>query len=191
MTPCQEEDPPMPISPYGDSKLMVEMMLKSYHQAYGLDFVTFRYFNACGADRLGRHGQRPNATHIIARVLESARNNEPFVLYGTSYPTPDGTCIRDYVHVEDIARAHILAIDRSIPIDAYNLGSNNGSSNRDIIALAREITNKDIQVIEDQPRSGDPAELTASAAKFSLLAQDWRQHSLRDMITHAWAWYNK
>jgi UDP-glucose 4-epimerase len=95
------------------------------------------------------------------------------------------------VHVEDIARAHILAIDRSIPIDAYNLGSNNGSSNRDIIALAREITNKDIQVIEDQPRSGDPAELTASAAKFSLLAQDWRQHSLRDMITHAWAWYNK
>ena len=191
MTPCQEEDPPMPLSPYGDSKLMVEMMLKSYHQAYGLDFVTFRYFNACGADRLGRHGQRPNATHIIARVLESARNNEPFVLYGTSYPTPDGTCIRDYVHVEDIARAHILAIDRSIPIDAYNLGSNNGSSNRDIIALAREITNKDIQVIEDQPRSGDPAELTASAAKFSLLAQDWRQHSLRDMITHAWAWYNK
>jgi UDP-glucose 4-epimerase len=116
MTPCQEEDPAIPISPYGESKLMVELMMKSYATAYGLDFVAFRYFNACGADSQGRHGQAPGATHIIARVLESIRDGKTFTLYGDSYPTPDGTCIRDYIHVEDLADAHIMAMNPAVPV---------------------------------------------------------------------------
>ena len=110
MTPCHEVDPREPVSPYGESKLMVEMMLESYHRAYELDYVAFRYFNACGADIQARHGQEPGATHIIARVLESLRDNTPFTLYGTNYPTEDGTCVRDYVHVQDIADAHVSAL---------------------------------------------------------------------------------
>ena len=113
MNPCHEVDQREPISPYGESKLMVEQILESYHRAYGLDYVAFRYFNACGADSQARHGQEPGATHIIARVLESIRDRTEFVLNGIDYPTPDGTCVRDYVHVEDIARAHVMALDSS------------------------------------------------------------------------------
>ena len=112
MVPCQEVDPTEPVSPYGQSKLMTDMMLESYYRAYGLDYVSFRYFNACGADPKGRHGQEPKATHIIARVLESIRDDQEFTLYGDNYPTEDGTCIRDYVHVDDIARALVLALAR-------------------------------------------------------------------------------
>jgi UDP-glucose 4-epimerase len=108
MTPCHEVDPCEPVSPYGESKRMVEQILASYHRAYGLDYVAFRYFNACGADPEGRHGQEPGATHIIARVLESTRDGKEFVLNGIDYPTEDGTCVRDYVHVADIAQAHTL-----------------------------------------------------------------------------------
>ena len=111
MTPVQEIDPAEPISPYGQSKLMTDWMLASYRRAYGLDYLSFRYFNACGADSRARHGQPLGATHIIARVLESVRDQQDFILYGNDYETPDGTCIRDYIHVEDLAVAHILAVD--------------------------------------------------------------------------------
>jgi UDP-glucose 4-epimerase len=191
MTPCQEEDPPMPVSPYGDSKLMVEMMLKSYHQAYGLDYVAFRYFNACGADSQARHGQAPGATHIIARVLESIRDSKEFVLNGIDYPTPDGTCVRDYVHVEDIARAHVMALDPVVKSDVYNLGSSTGTSNREIIDAAQQVTGNAVIIQVGQARPGDPPELTASATKFETVAGAWKQYNLSDMIQHAWAWYNK
>ena len=107
ITPVQEVDPTEPISPYGESKLMIEWMLKAYHNAYGLDYVAFRYFNACGADSQGRHGQAAGATHIIARVLESIRDNVHFTLNGIDFPTNNGTCIREYVNVEDRADAHV------------------------------------------------------------------------------------
>jgi UDP-glucose 4-epimerase len=188
LTPCQEVDPAQPISPYGESKLMIEMMLQSYHKAYGLDYVAFRYFNACGADSQGRHGQEPGATHIIARVLESIRDNKEFVLNGIDYPTPDGTCVRDYVHVEDIARAHILALDPKIAAGVYNLGSNTGTSNREIIDTAQQVTGSVAAIQLGKPRAGDPPELTASADKFNKLVS-WRQYNLDDMIQHAWAWY--
>jgi UDP-glucose 4-epimerase len=168
---------------------MIDMMLESYHRAYGLDYVSFRYFNACGADPRGRHGQEPGATHIIARVLESIRDNQEFTLYGDNYPTPDGTCIRDYVHVDDIARAHVLALDQTIPAGIYNLGSNTGTSNREIIAAAERITNKTLTVTVGEQRVGDPPMLTASADKFNAVAGAWQSHSLDDMIQHAWAWY--
>jgi UDP-glucose 4-epimerase len=189
MTPCHEVDPREPISPYGQSKLMVEQILESYHRAYGLDYVAFRYFNACGADSQGRHGQEPGATHIIARVLESIRDRTEFVLNGTNYPTPDGTCIRDYVHVEDIARAHALALDPAVPAGVYNLGSGSGSSNQEIITAAERITGKKLKIVSGKQRDGDPPLLTASAGKFNSVVDQWQHHDLDTMISHAWAWY--
>ena len=191
MTPCHEVDPKEPISPYGESKLMIEMMLESYRKAYGLDYVAFRYFNACGADPQGRHGQEPDATHIIARVLECLRDNKDFNIYGSDYPTADGTCIRDYVHVDDIANAHALALNSSVTAGVYNLSTGTGQSKRDIIAAAEQITGRKLKVFEGQRRPGDPPELTASADKFARICPDWRKYDLDDMITHAWNWYNR
>lgn len=191
MTPIQEVDPTEPISPYGESKLMIDWMLKSYRTAYSIDFVSFRYFNACGADSQARHGQAPGATHIIARVLEAMRDRKPFTLNGTDYPTKDGTCVRDYIHVEDLAQAHILAIDQSIPSDIYNLGTAEGTSNAEIIDTARIVTGQQIQVVVGPQRAGDPATLTADAGKF-MKVSDWQpQFKLNDIIRHAWAWYNR
>jgi UDP-glucose 4-epimerase len=193
MTPCHEVDPCEPISPYGDSKLMVEKIMAAYHTAYKLNYVAFRYFNACGADSQGRHGQESGATHIIARVLEALRDDAEFTLNGVDFPTSDGTCVRDYVHVEDIARAHVMALDDKIPSGVYNLGNNNGVSNREIIAAAERITGRKLKVVMGAARPGDPAVLTASAAKFGRVGDsngdDWRQFELDDMIQHAWNWY--
>lgn len=191
MTPCREEDPPAPISPYGESKLMTEMMLESYSRAYDLDYVAFRYFNACGADRQGRHGQAPGATHIMARVLESIRSDSEFVLYGDSYPTPDGTCIRDYVHVEDIARAHVMAINNALPGGVYNLGTATGVSNREIISAAEAATGQTVSVTVGQTRTGDPAVLTATAERWNRVSGWQPRYTVNDMISHAWAWYNR
>ena len=191
MTPVQEVDPTEPISPYGESKLMIDWMLQSYQQAYGLDFVSFRYFNACGADSHARHGQAPGATHIIARVLESVKNNTDFTLYGTDYPTDDGTCVRDYIHVEDLAEAHILAIDPSVPSDIYNLGTNAGNSNLAVVQLASQIVGQDIPVLHGPQRAGDPAVLTADASKFMSVSTWQPKFNLENMISHAWTWYNR
>ena len=191
MTPVQEIDPCEPISPYGESKLMIDWMLTSYQRAYGLDFVSFRYFNACGADSQGRHGQPNGATHIIARVLESVKNGTNFTLYGNNYPTEDGTCVRDYIHVEDLAEAHILAMDKQIPSDIYNLGTNAGNSNLAVVQLASQITVTNIPVSHGPTREGDPAILTADAGKFMGVSKWQPKFNLQDMITHAWAWYNR
>jgi UDP-glucose 4-epimerase len=190
MPPCHEVDPTEPVSPYGESKLMVEMMLESYHRAYSLDYVAFRYFNACGADMQARHGQEPGATHIIARVLESLRDDTPFMLYGTNYPTPDGTCVRDYVHVQDIADAHVSALYDNLKPGVYNLGTNQGTSNAEIIKAATRITGRQLKVVVSDNRQGDPAVLTASADKFGQVYKDWQKYTLDDMISHAWKWYN-
>ena len=192
MTPCQEVDPCEPISPYGQSKLMIEWMLRSYQQAYGLDYVAFRYFNACGADSQARHGQRPGATHIIAQVLEALRDNTgTFVLNGTDFDTEDGTCVRDYIHVEDLADAHILAMDRSIPADVYNLGTNQGYSNLQIIHGAIAVTKQDLIYNTGPRRPGDPAMLTADASRFMSVSRWKPRYGLQDIIGHAWAWYTK
>jgi UDP-glucose 4-epimerase len=190
MNPCHEVDPREPISPYGESKLMVEQVLESYHKAYGLDYVAFRYFNACGADMSGRHGQEPGATHIIARVLESIRDNKPFILNGTDYSTDDGSCVRDYVHVQDIADAHVSALYDGMPAGVYNLGTSKGTSNLEIINAAERITGKKLQVSTGPRRSGDPDVLTASADKFGRIYKGWQKLTLDDMISHAWSWYN-
>lgn len=191
MTPCQEVDPAEPISPYGQSKLMIEWMLKSYHSAYGLDYVAFRYFNACGADSQGRHGQAPGATHIIARVLESIKDKTHFTLNGIDFPTDDGTCIRDYVHVEDLANAHILACENCIPVDVYNLGTNQGHSNREIISMAEQVTGQRVNLEVGSARPGDPAQLTADAEKFMKVGAWAPKYDLEHMVQHAWAWYTR
>jgi len=191
ITPIQEIDPAEPISPYGESKLMTDWMLKRYAHAYGLDYVSFRYFNACGADSQTRHGQAPGATHIIARILESVRDGQNFTLYGIDYPTADGTCIRDYIHVEDLAEAHILAIDRTIPSGLYNLGTNTGHSNLEVIQMAADVTKMAVLHVNGPQREGDPAVLTADAGKFMSVSNWQPKFNLQDIVTHAWAWYNR
>jgi UDP-glucose 4-epimerase len=191
MTPVNEVDPTEPISPYGQSKLMIDWMLKSYQHAYGLDFVSFRYFNACGADSQTRHGQPPGATHIIARVLESVKNGTNFTLYGNDYPTSDGTCVRDYIHVEDLANAHIVAMNKDIPSDIYNLGTNIGYSNLDIILASATVTKIPVTHKNGPQREGDPAVLTADAGKFMGVSTWQPKFNLEDMISHVWAWYNR
>lgn len=186
--PCQETDALKPISPYGESKMMIEQILAAYNRAYGLDYVAFRYFNACGADPRGRHGQEPGATHIIARVLESIVNDQEFVLNGNNYDTRDGTCVRDYVHVSDIAQAHVAALSKDIPCGVYNLGSSTGTSNQQIIDTAERITGKKVKVTVGTAREGDPSVLVADASKFNKLVS-WRQFELDDVIQHAWNWY--
>lgn len=189
MLPISEVDPCEPVSPYGQSKLMIDQILESYHRAYNLDYVSFRYFNACGADPQGRHGQEPGASHIIARVLESMRDKKDFVLYGNNFPTVDGTCVRDYVHVADIANAHLLALDTKIPAGIYNLGSGMGTTNQQIIEAAEDEIEQKLNVVIGSPRAGDPPMLSASADKFDQVASGWRQYDLDDMIGHAWSWY--
>ncbi len=191
ITPCQEVDPCEPISPYGESKLMIEWLLRSYQRAYGLNSVSFRYFNACGADSQARHGQRPEATHIIARVLESVIHNETFVLNGDNFDTEDGTCVRDYIHVEDLAEAHVRAMNPAIPAGVYNLGTKQGYSNKQIIAMAQEITGKTVNVQVGPARAGDPAMLTADPDKFTQVSGWQPQYELKDIVTHAWAWYTR
>ena len=191
MTPVQEIDPTEPISPYGESKLMIDWMLKRYAHAYGLDYVSFRYFNACGADSQARHGQAPGGTHIIAGVLESVKNKQDFTMYGTDYPTTDGTCVRDYIHVEDLALAHIAAIDQSVPNGIYNLGTNTGTSNLEVVRVAAAVTNADISILHGPKREGDPATLTADTSKFMAVSKWQPKFNLEDMISHAWAWYNQ
>ena len=191
MTPCDEVDPTLPVSPYGESKLMIEWMLSSYARSYDIDYVAFRYFNACGADSQGRHGQLPGATHIIARVLEAIKHDQDFTLYGDHYPTPDGTCIRDYIHVEDLAQAHIRALEKDIVPGNYNLGNTKGHSNLEVVQAASRITGKDVGLLHGQPRAGDPAQLTAVADKFQKLSGWQPQFGLDSMVEHAWRWYTK
>jgi len=191
MTPCSEVDPILPISPYGESKAMIEWMLASYARAYGLSYVSFRYFNACGADPLARHGQADQATHVIARVLESIRDHKSFTIYGDRYPTPDGTCVRDYVHVSDIAQAHARALSSQVQSGAYNLGTGWGHSVRQVVDAACRVTGQNLDLVIGNARAGDPAELTASSDHFHK-ASGWQpQYDLDHMIQHAWNWYNR
>lgn len=191
LTPCSEEDPPAPISPYGQSKLMTESMMASYSLAYNLDYVAFRYFNACGADPGGRHGQAPGATHIIARLLESAHANTEFVLNGTDYPTADGSCVRDYVHVYDIAQAHVQALDRAVPSGVYNLGTAAGVSNKQIIAAVQAHVDQELSISTGPGRTGDPAQLTACSDKWTGVSGWTPSYNLTDMIAHAWEWHTQ
>lgn len=194
--PITEAEPQNPVNPYGQSKLMLEKVLADCDRAWGLKSACLRYFNACGAHPEAVIGEDHNPeTHLIPLVLDAALGDrENITICGTDYPTPDGTCVRDYIHVQDLATAHLAALEylqteqKSL---ACNLGTGRGVSVREIIQKAQKITGKPIPVVEGERRPGDPPVLVAdpSLAK-SLLAWEARYQDVSDSIAHAWQWRN-
>jgi UDP-glucose 4-epimerase len=189
--PIEETTPSRPINPYGESKLAFEKILQWYDRIHGLKFVSLRYFNAAGATKNFGEDHRQE-THLIPNVLKVALGQRPNVeIYGTDYETPDGTCVRDYIHIVDLARAHILAL--GAPGSAfYNLGTGGGSSVREVIAACAKITGRKIATIEKPRRPGDPPRLIASSEKIkNELGWQPQFQLLEAIIESAWKWHEK
>lgn len=195
--PIGEDHPQNPINPYGASKLMVERMLADFGAAYNLRSVSLRYFNAAGADPDGKIGEDHDPeTHLIPLVLKAAAGERPNItIYGTDYDTPDGTCIRDYVHVTDLAEAHVLAfmaLQGGSDSSSYNLGTGHGFSVREVIQSANAVSGRKIPVVEGRRRPGDPARLVADAKRAKVeLGWDPQYGDLRQIIATAWNWMLK
>lgn len=187
-----EETPNVPVNTYGNSKLAVDRMLADEARAHGLAAVSLRYFNVAGASGTLGEDHEPE-THLIPLVLQAAAGKrESVALFGTDYPTRDGTAVRDYIHVDDLAVAHALAVDKAVPGEhaVYNLGSERGYSVREVIETARAVTGRDITVIEQDRRAGDPPQLVASNAR-ARAGLGWTpEKTLEDMIRDAWAWHS-
>jgi UDP-glucose 4-epimerase len=192
--PIDEAHPKAPINPYGRSKWFVEQMLEDYQRAYGLQSVCLRYFNAAGADPDGALGEcHEPETHLIPLILQVASGRRPHItVYGADYPTPDGTCIRDYIHVEDLCQAHLLALRQLLNgagSARYNLGNGSGYSVREVIEAARRVTGHPIPVVMGARREGDPPVLVADAsAARAALGWQPRYPALETIVAHAWAW---
>ncbi len=195
--PISENQPQQPINPYGMSKLMVEKILSDFEHAYGLRSVRFRYFNAAGADPQGRLGEdHEPETHIIPLVLLTAMGKrESISVFGTDYDTPDGTCIRDYIHVTDLAQAHILGLDHLLKggsSEVFNLGNGQGFSIQQVIEAARVVTGRPIPVTLADRRPGDPPILVGSGEKAKrLLGWQPQYADLETILEHAWQWHQK
>jgi UDP-glucose 4-epimerase len=195
--PIPEDHPQFPINPYGATKLMVERILADFAAAYDFRSVYFRYFNAAGADPGGRLGEDHNPeTHLIPLVLQTALGKrESISVFGTDYPTPDGTCIRDYIHVTDLANAHVLGLNYLIQggsTEVFNLGNGSGFSVKQVIEAARQVTGKAIKVVECDRRAGDPPALVGSSTKARTILGWQPQYSdLTQILTHAWNWHQK
>ena len=195
--PIPEDHPKNPISPYATSKLMVEQMLQDFTEAYGFNAVVFRYFNAAGADPHGRLGEdHQPETHLIPLVLMTALGHRQSIsMFGTDYDTPDGTCLRDYIHVSDLSSAHVLGLDYLLQGGStvfINLGNGNGFSVREVIETARQITGKAIPAVECDRRPGDPPSLVGSSDQArSLLNWQPQYPDLKSIIAHAWQWHLK
>jgi UDP-glucose 4-epimerase len=192
--PVDEGAPLNPINPYGRSKVMVEEALKDISSISSLRYVSLRYFNVAGADSLSRIGQwRKDATHLITVAVRTALGKRPFLeIFGTDYPTPDGTCIRDYIHVEDLAQAHLVALDYLLgggPSEIFNCGYGHGYSVREVIAIVKKVTGSDFKVIETGRREGDPPQLVADSSKLRR-NMNWRpQHDdLEYIVRTAFEW---
>jgi len=187
--PITEESPPWPVNPYGESKLMFEKMLQWYERLHGLEFVAFRYFNAAGAgEQCGEHHRVE--THLIPNVLRVALGQAPHCeIFGADYPTPDGTCIRDYIHVVDLAQAHILAMAPGLQ-GIFNLGTGEGYSVRQVIRTCEQVAGRPIKALERPRRPGDPPRLVASPGK-ALKELGWRPTAprLEDIVASAWRWH--
>jgi UDP-glucose 4-epimerase len=193
--PIPENHPQHPINPYGASKLTVERILADFDAAYGLRSVCFRYFNAAGADPTGHLGEdHQPETHLIPLVLLSALGKRDTVsIFGTDYPTPDGTCIRDYIHVTDLAQAHVLGLEYLLAgkhSRPFNLGNGNGFSVKQVIETARQVTGREIRVQEEPRRPGDPPILVGSSeAARQILGWKPAYSDLRVILSHAWQWH--
>ncbi len=195
--PMREDHPQLPINPYGASKLMVERMAHDFGRAHGLRSISLRYFNAAGADIDGEAGEcHDPETHLIPLVLDAAAGKRPSVsIFGTDYPTDDGTCIRDYIHVSDIADAHLLALQalqRGANGNAFNLGNGGGYSVRQVIDCAGRVTGRPIIVNEKQRRAGDPPVLVSDASRIrGELGWSPRHPALETIIDSAWRWHQR
>lgn len=195
--PIDEDHPKAAINPYGRSKWMVEQVLEDFDRAYGLKSVCLRYFNAAGADPGGQLGERHEPeTHLIPLILQAAAGRRPTItVFGRDYDTPDGTCIRDYIHVADLAQAHALALNYLLdggPSTAFNLGNGQGFSVQEVIDTARRVTARDIAISEAPRRAGDPPRLVADASRArNLLYWQPRFASIEQIVAHAWAWEQK
>jgi UDP-glucose 4-epimerase len=194
---ASEESLQAPINPYGTSKLMSEWMLRDTSAAHGLQYVALRYFNVAGADPQARMGQRtPEATHLIKVACQAALGmRENVGIYGTDYPTADGTGIRDYIHIEDLASAHLFALkylEKGGKPTAMNVGYGRGSSVREVLEIVREVSGVDFSIIESERRPGDPASLVAQADRIGELTGWQPKHAdLRTIIADAWRWESK
>ena len=192
-TPIREDHPQRPVNPYGATKLMVERVLRDFDKAYGLRHVCLRYFNAAGADPDGGLGEvHDPETHLLPLVLQTALGLRPHVqIFGTDYATPDGTCIRDYVHVTDLASAHLLALRHlkdGGASDAFNLGNGQGFSVREVVEKARQATGRKIATVDAPRRPGDPDRLVGSAEKaMAVLGWKPKYQSLESIIETAWS----
>ena len=193
--PILESDRTCPTNPYGETKLAMEKMFKWTAEAHGLRYVSLRYFNACGADESGTIGEAHNPeSHLIPLILQVPNGKrETISIYGTDYDTPDGICIRDYIHVTDLAQAHILAVqylNNGGESDIFNLGNGVGYSVREVIETARKVTGHPIPATETSRRAGDPARLVASSEKAkSVLGWKPVHDSLEEIIASAWNWH--
>ena len=192
--PIDEEHPKAPVSPYGDTKLAMERVLEAYGRAYGLRWTALRYFNAAGAAAEAGLGERHEPeTHLIPLVLDVAQGRRPHVaIYGTAWPTADGTCVRDYVHVVDLCEAHLAAVEhllRGGEPGPFNLGTGRGHSVREVVESARRVTGHPIPVVEAGPRPGDPPTLVAKVARAEIvLGWQAKRPSLDAIVADAWAW---
>jgi UDP-glucose 4-epimerase len=192
--PIDEAHPKAPINPYGRSKWMVEQVLEDFDRAYGLKSVCLRYFNAAGADPAGQLGERhAPETHLIPLVLQAASGRRPAIsVFGRDYATPDGTCIRDYIHVADLVDAHALALaylQQGNPSAAFNLGNGHGFSVQAVIDTARRVTGREVPLVDGARRPGDPPCLVADASQArSVLGWQPRFADLETLVAHAWAW---
>jgi UDP-glucose 4-epimerase len=189
--PIAEEEPAAPVNAYGASKLAVDLMIRDECRAHGLAAASLRYFNVAGAS--GRHGEDHDPeTHLIPLVLQAAAGlREHVTVFGTDYPTRDGTAVRDYIHVEDLGRAHLLALDRLQPGThlLVNLGTGDGYTVREVIEAARRVTGREIPVRDEGRRPGDPPELVAANVRARDVLGWTPRRSLEEMIADAWAWH--
>jgi UDP-glucose 4-epimerase len=189
--PITEDSPQQPINPYGESKLMFERILHWYQQIHGLEFVAFRYFNAAGAsEKFGEHHRVE--THLIPNVLKVALGQAPHCeIYGTDYPTPDGTCVRDYIHIVDLAQAHILALEPG-KRGFFNLGNGDGYSVREVIKTCEKVSGRAIKALARPRRAGDPPRLVASSQK-AVRELGWKPKypGLEEIVASAWHWHKR
>lgn len=193
-SPIKEDDPKNPTNPYGESKLMVERMLSWYDKIYNLRSISLRYFNAAGASLDGQFGEdHKEETHILPLAIKAALTKRPFTLYSTDYQTKDGSCIRDYVHVVDLCRAHLLALDALLKdhkTDAFNIGPGIGFSNKEVIETIKKVTGIDFKVEIGERRAGDADELIADVSKIKKeLGWQPKYSDLATIVKTAWAWH--
>ncbi len=193
--PIEESDRTEPTNPYGATKLAIENMLKWCDRAYGIHYVALRYFNAAGSDtEVGIGEDHDPESHLIPLVMKTALGQRDHIgIYGEDYPTPDGTCVRDYIHVKDLAQAHLLALEylaRGGESDVFNLGSGNGYSVRQIIETARRITGREIRATAEPRRGGDPSVLIASNKKAAERLGWHPALGLDQIVSDAWAWHS-